>query len=163
VAPVKLYSTLERRSLLPALCPSTPVVRRISPPSVSLQWQDSALPASVPVLAAVPAAPVANPAPSALVAAAAPSARDAAGATGSVRGDLTVRGTEPGGKDETRTDVTSVSNVRIDEIHVAVPAALLDQRGIRVQGTTGFSAKQDMTAPKPNGGVRGIPPRGRPV
>ncbi|MGI5247330.1 hypothetical protein [Dactylosporangium sp. CA-139066] len=161
---MKLYASLERRSLLPALCPSTLAVRRVAPPSVSLQWQESALAqdlvaVSVPVASvSVPAAVLAAP-----VAALAPSARVAGVATGSVRVDLTVRGTEPAGKDETRTDATGVSNVRIDEIHVATSAALLDQRGIRVQGTTGFSAKHDMTAPKPNGGVRGIPPRGRPV
>ncbi|GAA4247684.1 hypothetical protein [Dactylosporangium darangshiense] len=161
---MKLYSTLERRSLLPALCPSTAVVRRVAPPLVSLQWQESALAqdlvaVSVPVdvPASVPAAVLAAPA-----AALAPSARVAGVATGSVRVELTVRGTELGGKDETRTDGTHVRTTRIDEIHVA-SAAQLDQRGIRVQGITGFSAKQDMTAPKPNGGVRGIPPRGRPV
>ncbi|MFG2037341.1 hypothetical protein [Dactylosporangium sp. NPDC048998] len=150
---MKLYSTLERHSLPPAVCPPAVSARRVSPPSVSLQWQESAL-AQDPVLipaaveALVPAAVKAAPAPSALVAAV---------ATGSVRVDLTVRGTEPRGTEETRTDVTN-----IDEIHVA-SAAQLDQREIRVQGTTGFSAKHDMTAPKPNGGVRGIPPRGRPV
>jgi len=163
VAHVKLYAYLERHSMLPALC-STVAVRRVSPPSVSVQWQGSALAqdlaaVSIPVSAqvSVPAAVEAAP-----VAALVPSARVAAVATGSVRVDLSVRGTEPGGKDETRTDGTSVS-VRIDENHVATKAALLDQRGIRVQGITGFSAQQDMTAPKPNGGVRGIPPRGRPV
>jgi hypothetical protein len=140
VAPVKLYSTLERRPMLPALCPSTLAVRRVAPPSVSLQWRSSALTQDL-LAASVPAVPVA---------ALAPSAHVAGVATGSVRVDLTVRGTEPGG-------------IRIDENHVATSAALLDQRGIRVQGTTGFSATQDMTAPKPNGGVRGIPPRGRPV
>jgi hypothetical protein len=134
---VKLYSTLERRSLLPALCPSTLAVRRVAPPSVSLQWQGSALAQDL-IAVSVPAAQ-------------APSARVAGVATGSVRVDLTVRG----------TDTTDA--IRIDENHVATSAAQLDPRGIRVQGITGFSAKQDMTAPKPNGGVRGIPPRGRPV
>jgi hypothetical protein len=85
-----------------------------------------------------------------------PSARVAAVATGSVRVESAVRGTESGGTDETRTDGT-------DQLHVA-SATLLDPRGIQVQGTNGFSAKHDsMTALKPNGGVRGIPPRGRPV
>ncbi|MEV8513977.1 hypothetical protein [Dactylosporangium sp. NPDC051484] len=141
---MKLYSTLELRSLLPAVCSPVVSVRRVAP-----QWQASALAQDLVLIpAAVEAAPAVVPAPSALVAAV---------ATGSVRVDLTVRGTEPGSTEETRTDV-----IRIDEIHVA-SAAQLDQREIRVQGTTGFSAKHDMTAPKPNGGVRGIPPRGRPV
>ncbi|MER7005161.1 hypothetical protein ABT297_19225 [Dactylosporangium sp. NPDC000555] len=149
MAPVKLYSILERRSLLPAVCPSAVSARRLLASPASLQWQESALAQDLALTpSAVEAAPAAVPAPSALVAAV---------ATGSVRVDLPVRGTEPGGKEQTRTDV-----IRIDEIHVA-SAAQLDQRGIRVQGTTGFSAKHDMTAPKPNGGVRGIPPRGRPV
>ncbi|MEU7870136.1 hypothetical protein [Dactylosporangium sp. NPDC049140] len=144
---MKLYLTSERHALLPALCLSTA-------PTASRQWQDSALapiPAALAPTALVPAARVAGVTgvPAALVPAAL-----VAGATGSARVDLTVRETEPA---EIRTDVTT------DEIHVA-SAALLDQRGIRVQGTTGFSAKHDdMTAPKPNGGVRGIPPRGRPV
>jgi hypothetical protein len=151
---VKLYLTLERRTMLPALCPSAVPVRRVSP-IVARQWDESVLTAS-----AVPAAPVAGLAPVARVAAVVTGS--AAVATGSVRVgleiDLPVRGTEPTGVDEVRTDVTTT-----DENHVA-SAALLDQRGIRVQGTSGFSAKHDdMTAPKPNGGVRGIPPRGRPV
>lgn len=144
---MKLYSTLERHTLLPALCPSPLSARRVSP-IVAAHWQDSVLLQDSVLVPAVPASVPA--APAAGVAAAV-----AAEATESVRVDVaTVRG----GKDEARIDVT----VRIDELHVA-PAALLDQRGIRVQGTNGFSAKQDMTAPKPNGGVRGIPPRGRPV
>jgi hypothetical protein len=146
---VKLYLTPERRAALPAVCLLGVSAHRILPPSAALLWQESALAQDL-VLGAVPA----------------PSARVAVEAIGSVRVDLPVRtpvsDSQPGGKDETRTDVTSVSTTRIDEIHVA-SAAQLDQRGVRVQGTTGFSAKQDMTAPKPNGGVRGIPPRGRPV
>jgi len=151
---VKLYLTLERRSLLSALCPSSVPVRRVAP-IVARQWDESVLTAS-----AVPAALVAGLVPVARVASALTGS--AAVATGSVRVgleiDLPVRDTEPTGADEARTDVTTT-----DEIHVA-SAAQLDQRGIRVQGTSGFSAKHDdMTAPKPNGGVRGIPPRGRPV
>jgi hypothetical protein len=34
---------------------------------------------------------------------------------------------------------------------------------IRVQGTSGFAAKQSVTDMDPVGGVRGKPPRGRPV
>jgi hypothetical protein len=147
---VKLYLTSERHALTPALCSA----RRLSP-TAALQWQES-----VPTAAAAALAPAQVPAalvvPSALVPSALVPAALVAGATGSVRGDLTVRVTESAD----RTDV--VATVTTDEIHVA-SAALLDQRGIRVQGTTGFSAKHSMTAPKPNGGVRGIPPRGRPV
>ncbi|WP_432835208.1 hypothetical protein [Dactylosporangium sp. CA-092794] len=151
---MKLYLTSERHAaLLPAVCLSAVSVRRV-PPSLSAPWRESAqIQALVSVSTVVPAAVLV------------PSASVAAEATGSVRVDLPVRGTEPGGKAEARTDAT-----RIDEHHVA-SAAQLDQRGIRVQGitglsvqgTNGFSAKHDMTAPKPNGGVRGIPPRGRPV
>lgn len=186
---MKLYSTLERRSALLAVCPQSLVpAGRVAPSSVSSQWREPALPqALAPVAAAVPAAPLAVARASRAVAAAslavpaveravsaaspavavaelavpasvlvsvqAPSARVAVEATEPVRTEAAVRGAEPAtGNDETR----------IDEIHVA-SAALLDQRGIRVQGTTGFSAKHGMTAPKPNGGVRGTPPRGRPV
>ncbi|GAA3448243.1 hypothetical protein [Dactylosporangium matsuzakiense] len=156
---MKLYLTLERHAQHPAaLCPSVVPARRLSP-IVALQWQES-VPASVAVS---PAPAVDVPAADVLAAALVPAAL-VADATESVRGDLTVRHLElAGGKAEVRTDASSGTTVTtIDEIHVA-SAALLDQRGIRVQGTTGFSAKHSMTAPKPNGGVRGIPPRGRPV
>jgi len=74
-------------------------------------------------------------------------ARVGASATGSVRGGRIVR----------------IDDVRkADQLHVA-SAAQLDPRGVQVQGTSGFTAEQDMTALKPNGGVRGAPPRGRPV
>ncbi|WP_433056575.1 hypothetical protein [Dactylosporangium sp. CS-033363] len=152
---MKLYLTSERHALTPALCSAA---RRLSP-TAALQWQES-----VPTVATAALVPAGIPAalapaalaPSALVLSALVPAAHVAGATGSVRGDLTVRVTESAD----RTDV--VATVTTDELHVA-SAALLDQRGIRVQGTTGFSAKHSMTAPKPNGGVRGIPPRGRPV
>ena len=39
----------------------------------------------------------------------------------------------------------------------------MDRQMAQVQGTNGFVAKQDVTALKPIGGVRGVPPRGRPV
>ena len=56
-------------------------------------------------------------------------------------------------------------HVRTVEQIPAVGVALLDRREVQVQGTSGLTAndKHDLTAPKPNGGVRGIPPRGRPV
>ncbi|WP_433083483.1 hypothetical protein ACQP1P_04835 [Dactylosporangium sp. CA-052675] len=144
---MKLYLTQERHTLLSALCASNAPARSVSP-TVSLQWQKSVLAASsvAPAPVAVPAAVV----PAALVPAALVPAARVARATGSVRTDLTdltVRVTE--------------AEVRIDDTEIST--TLLDERGIQVQGTTGFSAKHDMTAPKPNGGVRGIPPRGRPV
>jgi hypothetical protein len=149
---VKLYLTLERHAQLPAaLCTPVVAARRISP-TVARQWQDSVLTTVVDFPAPVAVVPATALVPAAHV----------AGATESVRGDLTVRTLElAGGKAEARIDETSTSTTT-DEIHVA-SAAQLDQRGIRVQGTSGFSAKHSMTAPKPNGGVRGIPPRGRPV
>jgi hypothetical protein len=138
VAPVKLYSIAERQSALLAVCPSAVSARRVSPPSVSLSWLESAF-AQAPTAVA----------PAAEVLALVPSARVAVRATEPAPVALAV----PTGKDETRID---------DQIHVA-SAAQLDQRGVRVQGTSGLNAKHDMTAPKPNGGVRGAPPRGRPV
>jgi hypothetical protein len=131
VAPVKLYSTLERRvSMLPAsACPPPVSARRVSalrvtPPILAAQWVESA---QTPVV--VPAVALATD----LV----PSARVAVEA------------------------IEAAGVARTDLFHVA-SAAQLDQRPTSVQGITG-SAKHDMTAPKPNGGVRGIPPRGRPV
>jgi hypothetical protein len=140
VAPVKLYLTSERRMALPAVCPSAVPARLVAPPSVQAQWQDSAL-----LLVSAPVAVVGVPAgvPATLAAVLAPSARVAVEATGSARVEGVVR--------------TTAGSTGIDENHVA-SAAQLKQRG-----TTGFSAKHDMTAPKPNGGVRGTPPRGRPV
>jgi hypothetical protein len=60
---------------------------------------------------------------------------------------------------------STTDRVRIVEQVPAVGVALLDPRGVQVQGTSGLTAndKHDLTAPKPNGGVRGTPPRGRPV
>jgi hypothetical protein len=40
---------------------------------------------------------------------------------------------------------------------------LLAPERTRVQGTNGFAAKQSVIDMDPVGGVRGIPPRGRPV
>ncbi len=61
--------------------------------------------------------------------------------------------------------VSTIERVRIVEQVPAVDPALLDRREVQVQGTSGLTAndKHDLTAPKPNGGVRGTPPRGRPV
>jgi hypothetical protein len=63
------------------------------------------------------------------------------------------------------TEHVGTKHVRIVEQVPAVGVALLDRREVQVQGTSGLTAndKRDLTAPKPNGGVRGIPPRGRPV
>jgi hypothetical protein len=54
------------------------------------------------------------------------------------------------------------------ERSAGVQAAQLLMRGrrVQIQGISGFvvtAAKENRTAPKPNGGVRGVPPRGRPV
>ena len=67
-----------------------------------------------------------------------------------------------GGTDQ---HVSTIERVRIVEQVPAVDPALLDRREVQVQGTSGLTAndKHDLTAPKPNGGVRGTPPRGRPV
>jgi hypothetical protein len=158
---VKLYLTRERQSALLAVCPSLTVpARRVAPPSVSALWLESAFaqaPAAVvPVLASavVPVAPV-----SVLV----PAAPVAASAIESVRVDRTARidALETAGLPI--EDLPGVVETRKDDqIHVA-SAAQLDPRGVQVQGTSGFTAEQDMTALKPNGGVRGAPPRGRPV
>ncbi|GAA0718785.1 hypothetical protein Drose_05085 [Dactylosporangium roseum] len=157
---MKLYLTRERQSALLAVCPSlTASVCHLAPPSVPAPWHESALggiaverttvAAVVPVQASVPA--VASVVPvSALV----PSASVAALATGSVRGDRAVRIDGLGGGDMVDAERGAADS--------QVPAQL-GGRGIQVQGTSGFTAKHDMTAPKPNGGVRGIPPRGRPV
>ncbi|MER7275151.1 hypothetical protein ABT369_11890 [Dactylosporangium sp. NPDC000244] len=141
---MKLYLTQERHTLLSALCASKAPARSVSP-TVSLQWQGSVLAASS--VAPAPVAVLAAVVPAALVPAALVPAARVARATGSVRTDLTVRVTE--------------AEVRIDDTDIST--TLLDERGTQVQGTNGFSAKHGMTAPKPNGGVRGIPPRGRPV
>jgi hypothetical protein len=63
------------------------------------------------------------------------------------------------------TEHVGTKHVRTVEQVPAVGVALLDRREVQVQGTSGLTAndKHDLTAPKPNGGVRGIPPRGRPV
>lgn len=63
------------------------------------------------------------------------------------------------------TEHGTTERVRIVEQVPAVGVALLDRREVQVQGTSGLTAndKHDLTAPKPNGGVRGTPPRGRPV
>ncbi|UWP83757.1 hypothetical protein [Dactylosporangium fulvum] len=156
---MKLYLNRERQSALLAVCPSLTVsARRVAPQSVPAPWHESALggvaveqtPVAVvvPVQASVPA--VASLVPvSALI----PSASVAALATRSVRVGGAVR-------------IDGLGGDMVDAERGAADAQLLAQlggRGIQVQGTSGFSAKHDMTAPKPNGGVRGIPPRGRPV
>jgi hypothetical protein len=74
--------------------------------------------------------------------------------------------TEHAGTDHVGTEhVRTTERVRIVEQVPAVGVALLDRREVQVQGTSGLTAndKHDLTAPKPNGGVRGTPPRGRPV
>jgi hypothetical protein len=158
--------TSERQSALLAVCPSAVsaravAARKVSPPSVLPSWLESAsaqapiagvVPAAPAVRVAVPVTPVAVAVPVSVLV---PAARVAvaAPATESARVDLAVLTAEPTTNGNARND---------DQFHVA-SAAQLDQREIRVQGTSGLSAKHGMTAPKPNGGVRGAPPRGRPV
>ncbi|MEV6932144.1 hypothetical protein AB0M46_47710 [Dactylosporangium sp. NPDC051485] len=144
---MKLYSTLERRSLLPAVC-SQASVRRVSP-SALLSWQESALVQAL-VLAPAASVPAASLPAEAVPATVVPAA---VGATEPVRVEGAVRVTEPGSDDQVRTGKTRISTTDVIQL----------DRGIQVQGTNGFDAKHGMTAPKPNGGVRGIPPRGRPV
>lgn len=151
---MKLYMTSERQSALPAVCPRlTAPARHVAPPSVSAPWQEFALGgiavAQAPVAVVVKVqASVPAVAQVAQVSALDPAASVLALATESVRVDRAIR---------------------VDGLAVDGPAAneqlvRLDRRGIQVQGTSGFSTtKHGMTAPKPNGGVRGAPPRGRPV
>jgi hypothetical protein len=70
----------------------------------------------------------------------------------------------------TDTPVSTTGYARIvEQISVVDPVsgvpALLDRRGVQVQGTSGLNANDQhhLTALKPMGGVRGTPPRGRPV
>ncbi len=65
----------------------------------------------------------------------------------------------------TVSTTSTTERVRIVAQVSAVGVELLDRREVQVQGTSGLTAndKHDLTAPKPNGGVRGTPPRGRPV
>lgn len=85
-------------------------------------------------------------------------------ATGAFQTDLRV-GMDMDRVVSTVQRVSTIERVRIVEQVPAVGVALLDRREVQVQGTSGLTAndKHDLTAPKPNGGVRGTPPRGRPV
>ncbi|WP_238010159.1 hypothetical protein KZZ52_05395 [Dactylosporangium sp. AC04546] len=155
---MKLYLTNERPSATFAACmpPALPA-RRVSPPSALAPWQESVLGgvavAQAPVAAVVPV-PAAVPAVSVSVSVLVPAAVEAL-ATESVRvgGARRIDGLVGDGKVGAERPVADQPQQVIQ----------LDRRGIQVQGTSGFTAKHDMTAPKPNGGVRGIPPRGRPV
>ncbi|WP_460494406.1 hypothetical protein [Dactylosporangium cerinum] len=105
--------------------------------------------------------------------AAAPSAFSAVTGGVAALGDVEVAGgveiqggTATGGSmGADRFGTSAMQHVRTVEQVPAVGVALLDRRGVQVQGTSGLTAndKHDLTAPKPNGGVRGTPPRGRPV
>ncbi|MEV4509801.1 hypothetical protein AB0K00_12680 [Dactylosporangium sp. NPDC049525] len=214
---MKLYISAELQPVLRALCaPSLVSARRVSPPSVSVQWQESAIrgafagvaaapaPARklsaaqmstaslIPTVASAPAAaPIASFAVTGGVAAlggvevpggvevqggtATGVSRAGVSATGAFQIDLRVDmdadrvggtvqhvGTEQA---STTEQFSTTARVRIVEQVPAVGVALLDRREVQVQGTSGLTAndKHDLTAPKPNGGVRGTPPRGRPV
>jgi hypothetical protein len=176
----------ELQPALRALCASSPVsARRVPPPSVSVLWQESAVrgafagiaaagaPAStaslIPTVASAPAAaPIASFAVSGGVAALGgvevPGGVEVQGgtATGDSMRDAFQIDLRVGG-DVERGSTTE--RVRTVEQVPAVGVALLDRREAQVQGTSGLTAnhKHDLTAPKPNGGVRGTPPRGRPV
>ena len=208
---MKLYISAELQPALRALCASSPVsARRVSPPSVSAMWQESAVrgafagvtaapaPARrlsaaqmstvslIPTVASAPAAaPIASFAVTGGVAALGgvevPGSVEVQGgtatggsmagvrATGAFQIDLRVdMDADRVGTSEHRSTSEhggTAERVRIVEQVPAVGVALLDRREVQVQGTSGLTAndKHVLTAPKPNGGVRGIPPRGRPV
>ncbi|GAB3870226.1 hypothetical protein ACFPIJ_37325 [Dactylosporangium cerinum] len=181
---MKLYISAEQQLALRALCVPSPVsTRRVPPPSVSVLWQESAVRGAFAGVAAAPARarklsaaemsavsliPTAASAP-----AAAPSAFSAVTGGVAALGDVEVAGgveiqggTATGGSmGADRFGTSAMQHVRTVEQVPAVGVALLDRRGVQVQGTSGLTAndKHDLTAPKPNGGVRGTPPRGRPV
>jgi hypothetical protein len=151
---VKLYSKDECRTALPA-------VRMTSAPSpVSALWQRSAhRGAFAPVASTVALAPAAAPSASFAV-----TGGVAALGGADVPGGVEVQGGTPV-LTVTSGLVGTTEHIRIVEQIPAVDPALLDRRGVQVQGTSGLSANDlhHMTALKPNGGVRGAPPRGRPV
>ena len=206
--PVKLYISAELQPALRALCASSPVsARRVSPPSVSAMWQESAVrgafagvaaapaPARrlsaaqmstvslIPTVASAPAAaPIASFAVTGGVAALGgvevPGGVEVQGGTalrgpvsgidlridlGSAAGTGLVSGAAVGSA--TGGTTSTIERVRTFEQTHAMRVDLLDRREVQVQGTSGLTAndKHVLTAPKPNGGVRGIPPRGRPV
>ncbi|MFF5226210.1 hypothetical protein [Dactylosporangium sp. NPDC000521] len=177
---MKLYISAEQQPALHALCAP-------SPASASALWQESAVRGAfasafpVPTVASAPAAaPIASFAVTGGVAAlggvsvpggveiqgTAVSAIDLGGFEAQ---GVSVLGREAGrGISSTTGTSSTTSTIERDRTVEQMPAVgvqLLDRRGVQVQGTSGLTAndKHDLTAPKPNGGVRGTPPRGRPV
>jgi hypothetical protein len=57
----------------------------------------------------------------------------------------------------------AVATTAVESTTPARPERLLARRGMTVQGTGVFTAKQSVIDMDPVGGVRGIPPRGWPV
>lgn len=196
---MKLYISDEQQPELRALCVSSPVsARRVSPPSVSVLWQDSAVSGAFAGVAGAPAPArrlsAARTSATALIPTVASAPAAAPIASFAVTGGVAALGgvEVPGGVEvqggmatgastvgafqiDLRVDMAaervgngSVSTIERDrtvEQRHTVGVQLLDRRGDLVQGTSGLTAndKHDLTAPKPNGGVRGTPPRGRPV
>jgi hypothetical protein len=177
VRPVKLYISSSR-----ALCAAG------APLPVSTLWQQSAASLIPTVASATAAAPTASFAVTGGVAALGgvevPGGVEVQGGTasrgpvsgtdlrtglGSAAGTGLVSeariGSATGGTTSTIERVGSTARVRTFEQTHAMRVDLLDRREVQVQGTSGLTAndQHDLTAPKPNGGVRGTPPRGRPV
>lgn len=168
--PVKLYISAELQPALRTLCAPSPVSAR----RVSTLWQESAVRGAFAGVAAAQG-PAASLIPTVASApAAAPTASFAATGGVAALGGVEVPGVIPadlridldvkGGTGTTGTTST-IERVRTVEQMPAAGGTLLNRRGVQVQGTSGLTAndKHDLTAPKPNGGVRGTPPRGRPV
>jgi hypothetical protein len=166
---VKLYISTEQQLALRALCVSSPVsARRVSPPSVSALWQESAVRGAFAGVAVSPIPTVASAPAVAPIASFAVTGGVAALGGVEVPGGVEVQGGMATGvfMDVDRVGTSTTQHVRtVEQISAVTGVALLDRRGVQVQGTSGLTAndKHDLTAPKPNGGVRGIPPRGRPV
>ncbi|MGI5178833.1 hypothetical protein ACQEVZ_21105 [Dactylosporangium sp. CA-152071] len=172
--PVKLYISAELQPVLHALCAP-------SLASASALWQESAVRGSsasafpVPTVAFAPAAaPIASFAVTGGVAALGgvlvPGGVEVQGSRVSATGlgGVKVQGVSVLGREAGRGTTGTTSTIERDRTVEQMPAVgvqLLDRRGVQVQGTSGLTAndKHDLTAPKPNGGVRGTPPRGRPA
>ena len=172
--PVKLYISAELQPVLHALCAP-------SLASASALWQESAVRGAfasafpVPTVASAPAAaPIASFAVTGGVAAlggvSVPGGVEIQGTAVSAvdLGGVEAQGVSVLGREAGRGTTGTTSTIERDRTVEQMPAVgvqLLDRRGVQVQGTSGLTAndKHDLTAPKPNGGVRGTPPRGRPV
>ncbi|MEV4136850.1 hypothetical protein AB0J72_32335 [Dactylosporangium sp. NPDC049742] len=168
---MKLYISAELQPALHALC------------APSALWQESAvrgvsaLAFPIPTVASAPAAaPIASFAvtggAAALGGVSVPGGVEVQGSRVSATGlggvkvqAVSVQAVSVLGREAGRGTTSTIERDRTVEQMPAVGVQLLDRRGVQVQGTSGLTAndKHDLTAPKPNGGVRGTPPRGRPV